>query len=104
MICCWWSWRRERCEWDMEEHMFPVSHIASRKNKSCLRLSHVSSTYLLAIGVCSHSVIIGITLGTSSSREFPNLLLALGFQYVFFPLSSNPRSLVPLISPLISPL
>ena len=41
------------------------------------------SAYLLELGVMSHSVIIGLTLGITTGREFTSLLIALSFHQFF---------------------
>ncbi|RUS34027.1 ZIP zinc transporter-domain-containing protein [Jimgerdemannia flammicorona] len=41
------------------------------------------STYILEVGVATHSVIIGIALGVSSKNEFTGLLIALVFHQFF---------------------
>ena len=70
---------------DISEHV-ALNHVQSTDH-SCKDNSHVLNkritVVLLEIGIASHSVIIGITLGVSTGSEFVALLIALCFHQFF---------------------
>ena len=61
------------------EHHDHVHTLLLEKDKSARRIS----TYMLELGIATHSVIIGITLGVARDDEFKGLLIALAFHQFF---------------------
>ncbi|KAJ1829658.1 hypothetical protein LPJ56_000177 [Coemansia sp. RSA 2599] len=60
-------------------HVHGLPFISSDSASSIVAHKHRLSTYILELGICLHSVIIGVTLSVSTGTEFKTLLIAICF-------------------------